>query len=317
MELFIPPHADPETSLCSVRRFSLLDAMVLIGATAVGLAPGSSRLVAASLPLGSGGPEESTRMDRQCVLRVERRDRALGARRRDVDDCRPGPSASPSTRSAGAVAPATGDGGLRRRVLWTGLRVLPGDFRETKRLWSRPSPGPWVRSAVDGRVRPGGLGLLDSNPGVSGSIGLDRPLGVAHWALLGRLGVPHYASVAHIDACYDLGARWMAVVAVLALVLGAMVGIWRRARWFERLAESHAQDAFTYADAAWGCLRFHLNRDGDGYPAAGASPIDTGNCTTTMGGWRRSTQWPRPSLAPREPDPPEPKCVPLGGSGDP
>src|SRR5580658_6872781 len=38
MELFIPPHADPETSLYSVRRFSLLDAMVLIGATAAGLA---------------------------------------------------------------------------------------------------------------------------------------------------------------------------------------------------------------------------------------------------------------------------------------
>ena len=50
-------------------------------------------------------------------------DRTLGARRRDVDDCRPGPSASPSARSAGAVASTTGDGGLWRRVLRAGLRV--------------------------------------------------------------------------------------------------------------------------------------------------------------------------------------------------
>ncbi len=63
--------------------------------------------------------------------------------------------------------------------------------------------------------------------------------------------------------------RWMAVVAALALVLGAMVGIWRRARWFER-SRPHAQDAFTYADAAWGCLRVHLRESGDGIPRAGA-----------------------------------------------
>ena len=37
MELFIPPDADPEPSPCPVRRFTLLDAMVLIGATAAGL----------------------------------------------------------------------------------------------------------------------------------------------------------------------------------------------------------------------------------------------------------------------------------------
>jgi hypothetical protein len=57
--------------------------------------------------------------------------------------------------------------------------------------------------------------------------------------------------------------RWMIAVAIMASGLGASVGLSRRARSFERLAEAHDRDAGSFADAAWACVRFNLNRDGD------------------------------------------------------
>jgi hypothetical protein len=111
--------------------------------------------------------------------------------------------------------------------------------------------------------------------------------------------------------------RWMAVVAALALVLGAIAGMWRRARRFERLATSHALDAVTYADAAWDCVRFNLNRDGDVDSATRGMADRYWELYVYHGlleeKYDRAAS--RPWL-PVEPDPPEPKRIAWGGSGD-